>query len=187
MKISTKDIALVAMFTALTAIGAFISFPVGPVPITLQSLFVILSGMVLGPKLGALSQIVYIVLGLIGLPIFAGFTGGVQSIISPSFGFIIGFVFAAFIVGLIANSRKEISHKKIWIASLAGTITVYAFGLPYMYYILNGVMGSGLSLIQIFNMGCLLFLPGDFIKFVIASIVGVKLLNILHKSSVYLN
>ena len=72
MKISAKELSLISMFTALTAIGAFISFPVGPVPITLQSLFVILSGLVLGSKLGALSQLVYILLGLVGIPIFAG-------------------------------------------------------------------------------------------------------------------
>lgn len=187
MKISTKDMALVAIFTALTAIGAFISFPIGPVPITLQSLFVILSGIVLGAKLGALSQIVYIFLGLIGIPIFAGLTGGPQSIMKPSFGFIIGFVFAAFIVGKIASSEKGKSSKRIFIASLVGTITIYLFGLPYMYYMLNIIMGKGFSFIQVFNMGCLLFLPGDFAKFIIASIVGSKLLKTLNISKLSLN
>lgn len=187
MKISTKDMALVAVFTALTAIGAFISFPIGPVPITLQSLFVILSGIVIGPKLGALSQIVYISLALIGIPIFAGLTGGPQTIMKPSFGFIIGFIFAAFIVGKIANSERKISSKRIFIASLVGTITIYLFGLPYMYYMLNIVMGNNFSFVQVFNMGCLLFLPGDFIKFVIASIVGEKLLKRLNISNLSLN
>lgn len=187
MKISTKELSLVAMFTALTAIGAFISFPIGPVPITLQSLFVILSGIVLGPKLGALSQVVYISLGLIGVPIFAGLTGGPQTIMKPSFGFIIGFVFASFIVGKISNPTKPISNKRIFIASLAGTITIYLFGLPYMYYILNIIMEKGLSFIQVFNIGCLLFLPGDFIKLIIASLVGVKLLKALNKSKIYSN
>ncbi len=95
----SKNITLVALFTALTAIGAFISIPLGPVPITLQSFFVILSGILLGPKLGALSQVLYIFLGLIGIPIFSGFSGGLQHILKPSFGFIIGFVFAAYIAG----------------------------------------------------------------------------------------
>ncbi len=80
MKISTKEMVLASLFTALTAIGAFLSIPVGSVPITLQSLFVILSGLLLGPKLGALSQLVYVLLGLLGVRIFAGFSGGPQSV-----------------------------------------------------------------------------------------------------------
>ena len=72
---TTKDITLISLFAAMTAIGAFISIPIGPVPLTLQTLFVLMSGFVLGPKKGALSQVVYIALGLIGLPIFAGFSG----------------------------------------------------------------------------------------------------------------
>lgn len=187
MKLSTKDMTLVAMFTALTAVGAFISVPMGPVPISLQSLFVILSGLIIGPKLGALSQVLYISLGLIGVPIFAGFTGGPQTLMKPSFGFIIGFVFASYIVGVIAYSDKGISRKKIWIGSLVGTVVVYLFGLPYMYYMLNIVMGQGLSFSAIVQMGCLLFLPGDFAKFIIASVVAIKILPILDKSGLSLN
>lgn len=179
MKISTKDMALVPMFTSLTAMGAFISIPVGPVPITLQSLFVILSGLILGPRLGALSQILYIILGLMGIPIFSAFTGGLQSILRPSFGFIIGFVFASYIVGKITYKKKIPSNKHIWIGALAGSMTIYLFGLPYMYYILNIILGQDLSFLQITKMGCLLFLPGDFIKLGISSLVGIKTLPIL--------
>jgi biotin transport system substrate-specific component len=175
------------MFTGLTAVGAFISIPVGPVPISLQSLFVILSGLIIGPKLGALSQMLYIFLGLIGVPIFAGFTGGPQTLMKPSFGFIIGFLFASYIIGVIAHSYKGISRKKIWMGSLVGTIVVYLFGLPYMYYMLNIVMGQELSFGAIVQMGCLLFLPGDFAKFIIASVVAIKVLPILNKSGLSLN
>lgn len=182
MKLSTKDMALVAMFTSLTAIGAFISIPLGPVPITLQSLFVILSGLILGPKLGALSQIVYILLGLIGAPIFSGFTGGPQSVMAPSFGFIIGFVFAAYAVGKIAHSEDNLSPKNIWIGSLVGSVVIYLFGLPYMYYMLNIVMMKGLSFLNIMKIGCFMFLPGDFIKLIISSTVAIKTLPILSKA-----
>jgi biotin transport system substrate-specific component len=169
--------ALVAVFSALTAMGAWISLPLGPVPITMQSLFVLLSGIVLGAKLGALSQLLYIFLGLIGLPIFAGFTGGVQSIMKPSFGFIIGFVFAGFIVGKIVNSNKNPSTIRIVFASCIGSLTIYLFGLPYMYYTLNVIIGQKLSFSSVFNMGCLIFLPGDFLKFILASILGKRLLQ----------
>ena len=185
MKISTKELSLVAMFASLTGLGAFISFPLGPVPITLQSLFVILSGIILGAKLGALSQIVYVSLGLVGIPIFAGFTGGLQTIMKPSFGFIIGFIFASFIVGKISNSKKGPSTKRIFLASLAGTMTIYFFGLPYMYYILNIYMGQAFTFMQVFKLGCLIFLPGDLVKLLIASLFGVKLLKILKKTRVY--
>lgn len=181
MKISTKEIALVAMFTGLTAMGAFISIPLGEVPITMQSLFVILSGLILGGKLGALSQIVYIILGLIGVPIFAGFSGGLQTVMKPSFGFIIGFVFTSYIVGKIPHSDNSLNKKKIWIASFIGTITMYLIGLPYMYYILNIVMAKTLTFSAIMKMGCILFLPGDFLKFIIASIVAIKTLPIIAK------
>ena len=181
MKLSTKEITLVSLFTALTAVGAFLNIPIGEVPITLQTLFVILSGLILGPKLAALSQIVYLVLGLIGLPIFTGFTGGIQSVMKPSFGFIIGFIFAAYIVGKISDFEEEISSIKIWIASLAGTIVIYLFGLPYMYYILNMVMAKGLSFNAILNLGCILFLPGDILKLIVASLVATKTLPVLNK------
>lgn len=179
MKISAKEITLVSMFTGLTAIGAIISIPLGEVPITMQSFFVILSGLILGPKLGALSQIVYIILGLIGLPIFANFTGGPQSIIRPGFGFIIAFVFTAYIVGKIAHSTKSLNKKNIWIAALVGTITMYLIGIPYMYYILNTFTASNFSLKAIMKIGCLIFLPGDFLKFVLASTVSIRILPIL--------
>ncbi len=179
MKLTIKEMTLAAMFAALTSIGAFISIPLGEIPVTLQSLFVLLSGLILGPKLGALSQLIYLILGLVGLPIFAGFTGGLQSIMKASFGFIIGFVFASYIVGKIAHLKKENSSLLIWLASLVGTIVTYLFGLPYMYYILNTVLGKGLSFNAIFNMGFLLFLPGDILKLIVASLVAVKALPIL--------
>lgn len=186
MKLSTKEITLIPIFTSLTAIGAFISIPLGQVPITMQSLFVILSGLILGPKLGALAQIIYIALGLLGLPIFSGFTGGLQTIMKPSFGFIIGFVFAAYIVGKIAHSGKSFSPTRIWLGSFIGTIVMYIFGLPYMFYILNYILGMGLSFNSIIKIGCLIFLPGDLFKLVIASLIAIKFLPILNKTGLNL-
>lgn len=212
MKITTKEITLVALFSGLTAVGSFISLPLGPVPITLQTLFVILSGILLGAKLGALSQIVYIVLGLVGAPVFAGFTGGPQTVLKPSFGFIIGFVFAAFIVGKIVDYNSQFipirahgnTHNsqltngdhpaastsegspfkvRIWIASIVGTIVIYLFGIPYMYYILNVVMSMELSLDAVLKMGLWMFIPGDILKLIVSSIVGIKILPILSKAN----
>lgn len=182
MKISTKEMALVSLFTALTAIGAGISIPLGTVPITMQSIFVILSGIILGPKLGALSQIVYVVLGLIGLPVFANFTGGLQSILKPSFGFIIGFIFASYIAGKISHSDGMVSKSKIWMASITSSIVIYMIGLPYMYYIINIAMSKRMSFEVILKTGFLIFLPGDILKFIVASLISIKVLPILKSS-----
>lgn len=178
MKITIREIALISIFTALTAVGAFISIPVGPVPITLQTLFVLLSGILLGPKLGALSQVVYILLALIGIPIFSGFSGGPQILLKPSFGFSIGFVFAAYIAGRISRGDLEVKSR-ILVGAIAGSIVIYLFGLPYMYYILNIVMEKGLSFGAVFKMGCLLFIPGDLLKLILANAISIKVLPIL--------
>ena len=174
MKITTKEMVLVALFTALTAIGAFLSIPLGNVAITLQSMFTILAGLLLGPKLGALSQLIYVLLGLAGVRIFAGFTGGPQTIFSPSFGFLVGFIFAAYVVGKIAHSGKGLSFKRIFVATLFGTLIIYLFGVPYMHLILNNVLGNPISFSQSIKVGCLIFLPGDFLKAIISSLVATK-------------
>ena len=176
MKITTKEMILVSLFTALTAIGAFLSIPLGNVPITLQSMFTILAGLLLGPKLGALSQLIYVLLGLAGVRIFAGFSGGPQSIFTPSFGFLVGFIAAAFVVGKIAHSEKP-NLKRIFLATLVGTFIVYLFGVPYMYMILNNVLAKSISFTTALKTGCFIFLPGDLLKAVVSSLVAVKVIS----------
>lgn len=174
MKISTRDMILVSLFTALTAVGAFLSIPIGNVPITLQSMFTILSGLILGPKLGSLSQLIYVILGLAGVKIFAGFSGGPQTVFSPSFGFLIGFIFASYIVGIIANTNEGINFKRIILATLAGTATIYIFGVPYMYLIINKVLLKEMSFLNAMKVGCVIFLPGDLLKCFASSYVAMK-------------
>ena len=177
MRITTKEMILVSLFTALTAIGAFLSIPLGNVPITLQSMFTILAGLLLGSKLGSLSQLVYVLLGLAGVRIFAGFSGGLQSVLKPSFGFLIGFIFAAYVVGKIAHGGKSIDFKRILLATLAGTFVIYLFGLPYMYIILNSIMGKAVSMSTAIKTGCLIFLPGDILKAILSSLVASKVIK----------
>lgn len=177
MKISTREMILVSLFMALTAIGAFLSIPIGNVPITLQSMFCLLSGFLLGPKLGSLSQILYIILGLSGVRVFANFTGGPQSIFKPSFGFLIGFIFASYIVGKIVYENRFSDFKRILYASLLGTLVIYLFGIPYMYLILNLVLGKGIDFLTVLKTGCLLFIPGDLFKAILSSFVASKLVN----------
>ncbi|NMA95849.1 MAG: biotin transporter BioY [Clostridiales bacterium] len=101
---------LVSIFAALTAVGAFIRIPLPPVPFTLQIFFVILSGILLGARGGLFSQLVYIALGLIGIPIFTE-GGGPQYIFHPTFGYLLGFAATAFIVGKVTeNAEKHTLH-----------------------------------------------------------------------------
>ncbi len=177
MKLSTKEMVLISLFTALTAIGAFLSIPLGQVPITLQSLFTLLSGLLLGPRLGSMSQGLYLLLGLLGVRIFANFTGGFQYIFRPSFGFLVGFIFASLIVGKMTYKRPSLSFKRFFIASLLGTLVIYLFGVPYMYLILNYISGVEMSFLTALKTGCLIFLPGDLLKAAVASFVASQLNN----------
>ena len=163
---SVRDITQIGIFTALTAVGAFISIPIGPVPITLQSFFVLLSGIILGSKKAMFSQITYLLLGLIGFPIFSGFSGGLQHIFKPSFGFIIGYIAAAYVTGKLTEVNS-LTYKNLLTAVFAGSVVIYAFGLPYMYYILNIMLNNNFSINRIFQLGMFAFIPGDVLKAVI--------------------
>src|SRR5690348_5425090 len=104
MKFRAIDLTLVGMFVALMAIGANITsfapfMVVGGVPITLQTFFAVLAGAILGSRLGSIAMVVYAIVGLVGVPVFAKFGAGPSSVISPTFGFIISFIFTAYVVG----------------------------------------------------------------------------------------
>lgn len=130
-----KDMLLVSLFTALMAVGAFVRIPFPLLPVTLQPFFCAFAGILLGSRLGALSQLVYLFLGLIGLPVFAS-GGGISYVLSPSFGFLVGFAAAAFVTGLISERQKKRSLPGNLAAVLAGLLVIYAVGIPYMYLIL---------------------------------------------------
>jgi len=104
---NTRDLILVALFAALTAVGAFIKIPIPYVPFTLQYFFCALAGIILGSKLGALSQIIYVAVGLVGAPVFTD-GGGITYIFKPTFGYLIGFIVAAYVIG-------KIREKNYWV------------------------------------------------------------------------
>lgn len=125
-----------AMFVALTAIGANITsiipfLVVGGVPITLQTFFAILAGLVLGSRLGAFSMFAYMALGLVGVPVFAKFGGGFSSLINPTFGFIVSFILVAYVVGLIREKNGSLASYVI--AALVGFVLNYVIGTNWMY------------------------------------------------------
>lgn len=126
-----------AMFAALMMIGAnitaFVPFlVVGGVPITLQTFFAILAGLILGSRLGAISMTVYMFIGLAGAPVFAKFGGGFGSILNPTFGFIVSFIFVAYVAGKIVERNGSLPSYII--AGLVGMVINYGFGTNWMYY-----------------------------------------------------
>ena len=121
----TTNLILCSLFTALIAVGAFIKIPVPVVPFTLQFLFTTLAGLLLGSKKGAISVVAYMVLGLVGLPIFSE-GGGVWYVMKPSFGYIIGFCIGTYVTGLIAERMKEKMVPRYMLANFIGLLIVYA-------------------------------------------------------------
>lgn len=126
------QLALATGFACLTALGAMVQIPIGPVPITLQVLFVVLSGLVLGSRLGALSQLEYLAIGFAGAPVFAGGKSGLIALLGPTGGYLVGFVAAAFVAGLVAESVSNPGRVRFFIAGLAGTAAIYFCGAMWL-------------------------------------------------------
>lgn len=183
MKVNTKQMILVGLFAALTAAGAFIQIPLGTVPVTLQVLFTALAGVMLGARLGALSQLVYVVIGLLGVPVFAGGTGGVSAVISPTFGYLTGFIFGAYVTGKISESSTRPGFIRLFTAALAGVAVIYAIGVPYLYLILNNVIGKNVTFAAVLKIGFYVFIPGDLLKCAIAAALGAKAVPAVQKAS----
>ena len=172
------ELTLCALFVALTAIGAFIKIPTPLAPLSLQVLFVIMAGIILGPRLGFISQIAYIGLGLIGLPIFA-LGGGPTYIFQPTFGFLLGFAAAAFVIGEIVNRTRPATLISLIFAGIAGLLTIYLIALPYMYYMMHAYLGMDIHFTAIVWSACVIFLPGDLIKLILASYLSLKIKSAL--------
>jgi biotin transport system substrate-specific component len=129
-RLTTRELAVAALFTALIAAAALISIPIGSVPFTLQVLVVLLAGMVLGPRLGALSTVAYLLLGLIA-PVFAGGTSGLGVLMGPTGGYLWGFVPAAALAGVIATRGKGTLTRYL-AAGLAGLVPIYVLGALWL-------------------------------------------------------
>ena len=131
------------------------------VPITLQVLFVLLAGAMLGAKWGSLSMVVYVLLGLVGLPVFSGGSSGLGVILGPTGGYIFGFIIAAFVVGYLSD--KKGSSSMLWnaIYMLAGLFLIFLFGATYLMYV------ADLNISGAVAAGVLPFIPGGIIKIII--------------------
>ncbi len=137
-----------------------IPLPFTPVPITGQTLGVLLAGALLGSRYGTTVVFVYVVQGLVGLPVFAGWKGGIAALLGPTCGYILGFIPAAFLVGWLLERGWHGKLSTTFAAFLVGSVTIYAFGLPWLAFFVGWQ--------QVLQMGLLPFLPGDLLKLMVA-------------------
>lgn len=167
-----RSLILAGAFAALTAVCGFFKIPLGFMSITLQTMMAALAGILLGPKWGAVSQGVYLALGLLGLPIFTQ-GGGVGYVFQPSFGFLLGFPLTAAVTGFLAGN----SCSALWLGFSAGVgiLAGYLIGTPYMGMILNVYMGKGLDVWTVVKTGCLIYLPGEAVKIVATAVIAPPL------------
>lgn len=140
--LTTRELSVAALFTALLAVSAYISIPVGSVPFTLQVFVVLLAGMVLGPRLGILAVLAYLVLGLVA-PVYSGGASGLGVLFGPTGGYLIGFIPAVVVTGLVAD-RHSTSVTRLVTAGLAGLVPIYLLGAAWLAVQLD--LGPGAAL-----------------------------------------
>ncbi|GAA3901937.1 biotin transporter BioY [Microbacterium invictum] len=165
------DASLVLAGVALVALLAKVSFWIGPVPITGQTLGVIVVGAALGARRGAAALTTYMLVGLAGLPVFAGPIAGPAYVLSPSFGFVLGFIPAAFAAGWFAERAWD---RKPWLAFIgfvAASIIPFLIGVPYMALILSTVLGAEITFLSVMEAGVFPFIAGGIIKAAVAALV----------------
>jgi len=164
------SLTLVPVFTVLMCVSAQITIPVPVIPFTLQVTVAIVSGLLLGSRLGFLSQALYLFMGLMGLPVFAGGGGGIGYVMRGSFGYLVGFLFCALIGGFFADladrrtNGVSVSYIRILLISLTALLVCYAFGITYLYFLSNyytGYAGTKYSFVTTLAYGALPFIGKD--------------------------
>ena len=166
---TVKGTVYAAMFGAATAAGAYLIIPLPPVPVTLQTFFMALAGALLGARLGAMSQVVYVLLGIIGLPVFAGGKAGLGVLLGPTGGYLVGFVAGAWLIGRLLQAGGRPGTARIAAAVAAGYALVYAFGVAGLFLI------ARLSLLEALSVGVAPFLIGDVLKVAAVTLLTLKL------------
>ena len=178
-RIAPRDMAMIGLMAAVTCVLAPLSIPIGPVPISLTNLVLYFSIYLLGTKNSLISYVIYLLLGLVGLPVFSGFTGGPAKLAGPTGGYLIGFLLMIFLAGLFINHGKTTGYTKArrrafdLTGMILGTAAVYAVGTVWLS------IQSGMDPRAALFAGVIPFLPGDAIKIILALFEGRKLRNLM--------
>ncbi len=178
-RIDTKSITIIGLMAAVTCIMGPLSLaiPVSPVPISLTNLAVYFAIYVLGMKRGTASYLIYLLIGLVGVPVFSSFTSGPAKLLGPTGGYLIGFIFMALICGFFID--KWNNRLINFVGMVLGTIVCYGFGTAWLAY--QASMGFGAALAA----GVIPFIPGDLTKIVIALLVGPEVRKRLRKAGLF--
>lgn len=170
--LTARDLALIAVFAALIAalsVTVAIPIPFSPVPVTLQTLGIMLTPSLLGWKRGSLAVVAFLVLGFAGLPLFAGGSGGLGVLAGPSAGFIVSWIPAALVIGMLTDLMVRRGRYRFWqglaVNLLGGIVVIYAIGIPWMAVVLqDGVLATSFSMA--------VFFPGDVVKAVVTALIA---------------
>lgn len=161
-----------SLLAALMAVGAYLAIPIGPVPVVLQNMFVFLAPLLLGRRWGLASVCVYLLAGACGLPVFAGGMGGIGRFIGPTGGFLLGYLPAVFLIGVLVSGRRPLFWRDV-IAMILGSVLLYACGLSWLKFVLGISWGKTLAV------GMFPFLIGDAFKIVAAAALAKSLRPVL--------
>lgn len=175
MKISTREMTRVALFSSLICAASLVLKIGGDVlvPFSVLPFMVMLAGGILGPRLGALSVTIYVLIGLLGVPVFAKPPfGGLTYILQPTFGFLPGFILSAFLIGKFLEKISSESILKYIGAMLLGIVIMYIVGIPYLYIIVKFYLGKPFSLWSAIQIGMLPFIVLDILKGLLAALVA---------------
>ena len=178
--LTTADVVNCGLFVALIAVGAFIKImiPLGVFQVTfsLQFLFALLAGYLLGARRGAICVLAYLIIGLVGVPIFAH-GGGPGYLLRPTFGFLIGFLVAAYIAGLLTERAGKRTFLRLLLAGFAGEMGYYLCGLVYYYILFNYILSNGLTigLKELISVWFLSTVIPDFVLVVLAAVLALRL------------
>ena len=171
--LTVREIVLCGLFIALITVGTFIRIPVGTDVYTLQFLFTLLAGLVLGARLGAITVSAYVLLGLLGVPVFAS-GGGPAYILQPTFGYLLAFILQAWLGGFYARQGSTVSYGRLLAANLLGMVIVYVIGISWFYLFSNYVIDTPIPLwTAIFYCGVLQVIP-DFLLCLAAAAIGLR-------------
>lgn len=179
---TTKRLIRISYFTLLTIVGGLIKIQAGPVAFTMQTLFVILSGFVLGARDGFFSQFAYMFIGFVGVPIFTQ-GGGPQYIFQPSFGYIIAFSMGSFVAGFVMSRFRTINNWKIWFSGIMGLIPVYIIGMAYQVMILVCVNGLTFTAAVLTLVNILIYWAIDIVMIFIVSLLYPRVMSMMKERS----
>ncbi|MEG1847303.1 MAG: biotin transporter BioY [Lachnospiraceae bacterium] len=176
-RINIHTLTLVGLMSAVICILGPLSIPIGPVPISFTNLAIFMTVILLGKKLGTISYMIYLLIGFIGLPVFSGFTGGAGKLFGPTGGYLIGFIFLAWITGFFVERFSDKIGFYI-IGMLLGSLITYVFGTAWLSFLTHMDLRAALMV------GVIPFIPGDICKILIAVIITPMIKRPLVKAGI---